>query len=224
MNLKFLIFLLFFLTHQNNKLIPEPSIEEIKNFQLKDLKMIPVWISDKNTTPRFKAMILERMNILFLENQNQLIPYSEEIKLIFTNLASDNSNHQSSYGLIIRKKTCLMLGYFANTQLENEMYEITKTHIQNDSDNESVASCIRSLGVYTSKKEQTIKFVIKLLENSLKKKKINEEDIELATASIEIISNFKLKQSALVLMKILDSKYPTEVKNMAKKTLESIPQ
>lgn len=223
-SLKFTFYILLLLFYQTNTLLSGPSVEEIQSLQLKDFKNIPIWIKDKNLTPRFKVMILERLNILILENQNQLVSYQEEIKSIFNNLASDNSNQGSSYSLIIRKKTCLMLGYFSGTELETEMYEILKTHIQNDSDNESVASCIRSLGAYTSKKEQSVKFVTKLLENTLKKKKVTEEDTEMATASIEVFEAFKLKQSVLILMKILDSKYPTEVKNLAKKTLESIPQ
>lgn len=208
----------------NQSLFAGPSVEEIQNYNLKDLKIVLNWIKDKNTTPRFKVMMLERLNILLLENQNQIQNYQEEIKLLFETLSNDTSNHSSSYGLVMRKKTCLMFSYFSSTVIENEMYEILRTHIQNDSDNESVAACVRSLGAYSSKKESSIKFVAKLLDVTIKKKKVTEEDIEMATASIELMSSFKLKQSVLILMKILDSNYPTEVKNLAKKTLESIPQ
>ncbi|MCX7998512.1 MAG: hypothetical protein N3A69_06095 [Leptospiraceae bacterium] len=212
---------MLFLYHS---LLSSPSIEEIQSYDLKDLTTVLIWIKDKSITPRFKVLILERLNILLLENQNQIQNHQEEMKLFFEELSKNNSNHNSSYGLIMRKKICLMFSYFNNTPIENEMYEMLKTHIQNDSDNESVASCVRSLGVYSSKKENSVKFVSKLIEATLKKKKITEEDIEMTTASIELMSSFKLKQSILILMKILDSKYPTEVKNFAKKTLESIPQ
>ena len=63
-----------------------------------------------------------------------------------------------------------------------------------------------------------------MLDSSLKKKFVSDDDIEIANAIIEVLGKFKKKQSYLTLLKVLDSKYPTDIKNKAKKTLEGLPQ
>ena len=37
----------------------EPSLEEIQNIQIGDIKKIHEWMNDKKTKPRFKVLILE---------------------------------------------------------------------------------------------------------------------------------------------------------------------
>ena len=98
-----------------------------------------------------------------------------------------------------------------------------KNTIISESDGEIASTCIRVLGDFNSQKEDLNKFVNEVLKKSLKKKKFDEDDVELALASIEILDKFTMRQSYLTLMKVLSSKYPTEVKNSAKKTLEKIP-
>lgn len=201
-----------------------PSVEEIQSIKLSDMKKIHAWVKDKNTSPRFRVMILERINILLLENRNELGEHGSALLELFSSIIKENMGQSSSYTLVIRKKTCLMLGYFHRTEVESDAYELVKTQVESDSDGDASGACIRSLGEFGDRKEQSVKFINKILENSLKKKKITEDDVEVANASLEIFSKYKMKQSSLVLMKILDSKYPNDVKNTAKKILESIPQ
>lgn len=61
-----------------------------------------------------------------------------------------------------------------------------------------------------------------MLEPTLKKKRVNEEEIEIASAIIDVLDKFKKKQSYLPLLKVLESAYPGEIKNKAKKTLETL--
>jgi hypothetical protein len=221
--MKFFLYL-FFYTVFTIQIHSVPSVEEIQKITMEDLPKVASWVKDKKTSPRFRVMILERLNILLLENRSNLNSSGKPLIELFSNLINENANQGSSYTLVIRKKTCLMLGYFHRTNSEADAYELIKSQIELDTDGDAAASCIRSLGEYGERKDLTSKFLSKVLEKSMKKKKINEDDVEIALAALEVLQSFRLKQSNLVLMKILDSKYPNDVKNLAKKTLESIPQ
>jgi hypothetical protein len=219
----FYLFIIFLLT-SCFLLFASPSVEDIQSLSLKDMKKIESWLKDKNTSPRFRVMILEKINILLLENKNNLLEYGNTLLDLFSYLFKENIGQGSSYSLVLRKKTCLMLGYFNSTEHKSNAYELLKTEIELDSDGDVASACIRSLGEYVEKKDESVKFINKLLDSSLKKKKITDEDIEVAQTCLELYGKFKMKQSILTLMKILDSKYPTEIKNLSKQILESIPQ
>ena len=56
-------------------LVAEPSLEEIQRIQISDLKKISLWMNDKKTKPRFKVMILEKLNILLLDHPEEVIRF-----------------------------------------------------------------------------------------------------------------------------------------------------
>ncbi len=201
----------------------EPSLEEIQNIQIVDLKKISGWMNDKKTKPRFKVMILEKLNILLLDQPENVSKYGSELLDLFSQV-KNNKDDGSSYNFLLRKKTCLFLSYFNGTAKEDESYARIQAHISTEDNGEVAATCIQVISSYENKKDDTNKMLLKMFDSSLKKKKISDDDIEIATAIIEVLDKFKKKQSYLTLLKVLESKYPTDIKNKAKKTLESFPQ
>lgn len=200
----------------------EPSLEEIQSIKISDIQKINSWMLDKKTKPRFKVMILEKLNILLLENPEELIANREQLFSLFKNINKNHKDKGSSYNYLLRKKNCLLLSQFKGTEKENESYEQIKENILTEDNGEVAASCIQMSGSYENKKDETNKLLVKLLEPTLKKKKVNEEEIEIASAIVDVLGKLKKKQSYLPLLKVLDSSYPTDVKNKAKKTLETL--
>lgn len=202
----------------------EPSLEEIQNIQIGDIKKIHGWMNDKKTKPRFKVMILEKLNILLLNNQEEVSNNGDALLKILSEIKKNSKDDGSSYNYLLRKKSCLLLSYFNGTDKENESYEIIKKNISTEDNSEVAATCIQAIASYRGKIDLTNKILLGILDSSLNKKKMNEEDVEIANALIEVLDKFKKKQSYLTLLKVLESKYPTDIKNKAKKTLESLPQ
>lgn len=200
----------------------EPSLEEIQSIKISDIQKINSWMLDKKTKPRFKVMILEKLNILLLENPEELIANREQLFSLFKNINKNHKDKGSSYNYLLRKKNCLLLSQFKGTEKENDSYEQIKENILTEDNGEVAASCIQMSGSYENKKDETNKLLVKLLEPTLKKKKVNEEEIEIASAIVDVLGKLKKKQSYLPLLKVLDSSYPTDVKNKAKKTLETL--
>lgn len=205
-------------------LVAEPSLEEIQRIQISDLKKISLWMNDKKTKPRFKVMILEKLNILLLDHPEEVTKHSDELLDLFSNVKKNNKDDGSSYNFLLRKKACLFLSYFKGTEKEIESYERLQSTISTEDNGEVAATCIEVMSLYENKKEDTQKVLIRMLDSSLKKKFVSDDDIEIANAIIEVLGKFKKKQSYLTLLKVLDSKYPTDIKNKAKKTLEGLPQ
>lgn len=217
-------FLLFGLLLFTTIILGEPSLEEIQNIQIRDIKKISGWVNDKKTKPRFKVMILEKLNILLLGNQENVSKYSDDILELLSGVKKNNKDDGSSYNFLLRKKTCLFLSYFSGTEKEDQSYEMLKNHIISEDNGDVAATCIQVMDNYQNKKEDTNKMLVRILDSSLKKRAINDEDIEIADSIIDVLEKFKKKQSYLILLKVLESKYPTDIKNKAKKTLETLPQ
>jgi hypothetical protein len=202
----------------------EPSLEEIQNIQIGDIKKISAWVNDKKTKPRFKVMILERLNILLLSNQENVSKNADDLLELLSGVKKNNKDDGSSYNFLLRKKTCLFLSYFNGTEREEDSYEMIKANISSEDNGDVAATCIQVIASYQSKKDETNKMLVRMLDSSIKKKAINDEDIEIASSIIDVLEKFKKKQSYLTLLKVLESKYPTDIKNKAKKTLETLPQ
>jgi len=202
----------------------EPRLEEIQNLQITDIPKIPNWIKDKKTIPRFKLMILEKLNILLLNNPDEITNQAETLLQLLSDAKDNNKDTGSSYNYLIRKKSCLLLNHFNDTKYEKESYEMIKNQFQSEDNSEVAATCIQVSSLFENKKDETNKTLISMLDSSLKKKKITEDDVEKVATIIEVLEKFKKKQSYLTLLKVLDSKYPTEIKNKAKRTLEMLPQ
>ncbi|MBP9886262.1 MAG: hypothetical protein KBF93_08185 [Leptospiraceae bacterium] len=202
----------------------EPRLEEIQNLQIIDIPKIPNWIRDKKTIPRFKLMILEKLNILLLDNPDEITNQAQTLLQLLSDVKDNNKDNGSSYNYLIRKKSCLLLNHFNGTKYETESYEMMKNQIQNEDNSEVAATCIQVSSLFENKKDETNKILISMLDSSLKKKKITEDDVEKVATIIEVLGKFKKKQSYLSLLKVLDSKFPTEIKNKAKQILEMLPQ
>lgn len=215
-------FVLFLLLIQ--LVFAEPRLEEIQNLQIVDIPKIPNWIMDKKTIPRFKLMILEKLNILLLNNPDEITNQAQTLLPLLSDVKDNNKDNGSSYNYLIRKKSCLLLNHFNGTKYETESYEMIKNQIQNEDNSEVTATCIQVSSLFENKKDETNKILISMLDSSLKKKKITEDDVEKVATIIEVLQKFKKKQSYLTLLKVLDSKYPTEIKNKAKQILEMLPQ
>lgn len=200
----------------------EPSLEEIQSIKISDIQKINSWMLDKKTKPRFKVMILEKLNILLLENPEELIANKDQLFSLFRNINRNHKDKGSSYNYLLRKKNCLLLSQFKGTEKENDSYEQIKENILTEDNGEVAASCIQMSSSYENKKDETNKLLVKMLEPTLKKKRVNEEEIEIASAIIDVLDKFKKKQSYLPLLKVLESAYPGEIKNKAKKTLETL--
>jgi hypothetical protein len=201
-----------------------PETEEINTIKMTELKKVGNWFKDKKLQPRTRVLILEKLNILLLENSVSINTHSSDIMTALTEITSSNRSIDSSYSIILKKKTCLILSYLNHSNKELEAYSLLKSEILNENDGEVASACIRVISEFDSQKEDLNKMALKILGDSLKKKKYDDEAVEIALASIDLLNKYRMKQSYLTLLKILDSKYPTEVKNMAKKTLENIPQ
>ena len=176
--------------------------------QIIDIPKIPNWIRDKKTIPRFKLMILEKLNILLLDNPDEITNQAQTLLQLLSDVKDNNKDNGSSYNYLIRKKSCLLLNHFNGTKYETESYEMMKNQIQNEDNSEVAATCIQVSSLFENKKDETNKILISMLDSSLKKKKITEDDVEKVATIIEVLGKFKKKQSYLSLLKVLDSKFP----------------
>ncbi len=179
----------------------EPSLEEIQSIKISDIQKINSWMLDKKTKPRFKVMILEKLNILLLENPEELIANREQLFSLFKNINKNHKDKGSSYNYLLRKKNCLLLSQFKGTEKENDSYEQIKENILTEDNGEVAASCIQMSGSYESKKDETNKLLVKLLEPTLKKKKVNEEEIEIASAIVDVLGKLKKNNPTYLYLK-----------------------
>lgn len=216
--------LLYYLIPFFSYLWAVPSVEEIQSIKSSDIKKIPEWMNDKKTKPRFKVMILEKLNILLLSEPEEISIHSDILLGLFSDITKNNKDDKSSYNYLLRKKSCLLLNLFNGTNREKESYEVINKQIVAEDNGEVAAVCIQVMSNFENQKDETNRFLIQLLSSSLKKKKITDDDLDKVGAIIEVLGKFQKKQSYLVLLKVLDSSYPTEIKNKAKKILENFPQ
>jgi hypothetical protein len=214
---------LFFLIIFKIKSEVEPTPEEISKLGFKDLPILATHVENKKARPRFKILVMERMNIVLLENKSKLNENGKELIGILSNLLDNNPDSESSYYPMIRKKSCFMLGNFRKTNFEEDAYDRILQQIKNETNLEVTGTCLGVMVNFDNYKDKTNKILIELTKVLLKKKRLDDEDSDLMQSIINGFAELKFKSSYIPLMKVLDSKFPVEIKNSAKEVLETLP-
>lgn len=195
-------------------------LDEVKKLGINDLDKIFRILNAKSTEPRQRLFIMENLNILLLENSgSEKINYEVMQKL--AGVYENNPEEGSSYNSTIRKKACIMLSQFDRGPYPEDAIEKIGSFIKKEKNVNVSETCIAALGNFPQNADPANKILLELLNKYVKKKKPGEDDEQIMSSIITSLGRLKQKSAYIPLMKVLESKYSTEIKNSAKEVLES---
>lgn len=183
--------------------------------------------------PKMKSRAIERLGFLYRNYYIELTKRNEK-KLVISALnrvlkSYDESKIGSvkyfSFGYKIRSTACDELHSFSKSQdilLIEPLLPILNKIIQEDKSIPVVVSCVHALSFFASDKniqEEIIAILTTRLETIVENMVQTEEDITILSAIINSLGKTKNFLSFIPLVKVIQSAYPRQVKDIASRAL-----
>lgn len=173
-------------------------------------------IEDNEINADIKAKSVARLGQLYADEKDKGESYVEGF------IKAMNSVFAKNYDPVVRRAACTSMANFRTSKHAELAIDALTNPLVNDADYLVVVACAKSLGTFKSQKSKATLAILKRLRVEVRKNTTKTDDYATMMAMVESLGKLGDKKAYIPLMKVLQSRHPSNIKRMAHTAIDMI--
>ena len=173
-------------------------------------------IEDNEINADIKAKSVARLGQLYADEKDKGESYVEGF------IKAMNQVFAKNYDPIVRRAACNSMANFRTSKHAELAIDALTNPLVNDADYLVVVECARALGTFKSQKSKATLAILKRLRVEVRKNTTKTDDYATMSAMVESLGKLGDKKAYIPLMKVLQSRHPSNIKRMAHTAIDMI--
>lgn len=183
---------------------------------LEDSEDLVELIEDDEIKAPIKAKAVARLGQLYADEKQKGEAYVEGF------INTMNKVFVDDYDPVVRRAACTSTANFRTSKHAEKAIEVLTNPLVNDVDYLVVVACAKALGTFKSHKSKATVAILKRMRVEVRKNTTKTDDYATMMAMVQALGNLGDKKSYIPLMKVLQSRHPSNIKRMAHTAIDMI--